>query len=754
MFLINSDIVLFSLSLVISGIFIYIIARLWFGDTRSPQLKSFLFLGIVVYFWTILNAVTMVIRPEYFSFAYTLRMIMVCFLPYSFFWFFLNFTESKLAHSRTVFIINWTIPVIDTIALITNPLHWQFFKSYEYPKSLPGPVFWVHTVFAYVTILVAFIIFFRYLVKTVRKKPSILITGLGIMLPFLFNMGFTFGFFGIKHDLTPIGFFFMFMLFAVFSYKSRLFSFKTTALTSIFSFLKDIIIIVDGDDIIVDVNESFSETFPDFDLKGGKATIQELISYFRRNSVSSVPPDLFGLNYLTQEEGGEFTLKTSGKELKTLAVSQRLVVTKSRFSGSVITLSDVSVYRAMISEINSKNARLVELKDLAESASIAKSKFLANMSHEIRTPLNAIIGMTQIAKNANDFAKINDCLQKIEDSSGHLLGIINDILDFSKIEAGKISLDNKMFSLTESIDFVVSMFKNRAADKDISLKLTITELEHDGITTDSLRLNQVLINLLSNAVKFTNKGGKIDLIVSEEFYENGRSTFRFSVQDNGIGIDPEYAASIFNPFEQGGSSISTHYGGTGLGLAISKNIVAMMNGDIYVSSVPGKGSVFTFTIRVPSQKKAESTEKKNIAEKIEVPDFSGKRIMIVDDIEINREIIFELLKDSGIEMNTAENGREALDLFTGSREHYYDVIFMDMQMPIMDGCTATREIRSSGRADALSVKIIAMTANVMREDVQKALDSGMDGHLAKPIDTAEMFRMLQNVFYGDFQMEP
>ena len=387
---------------------------------------------------------------------------------------------------------------------------------------------------------------------------------------------------------------------------------------------------------------------------------------------------------------------------------------------------------------------LTEAKNLAISANRAKSDFLSRMSHEIRTPMNAITGLSQIAMDAQDIQRIKEYLVKIEDSSEHLLGIINDILDFSKIEAGKLVLEESAFSLREDMEFVQTMIAPRAKERDITVCYEAVGLLHDGIVTDSLRLNQVLINLLSNAVKFSHEGGVVDLTVEEEAYADGMGTYRFTVRDYGIGIDEQQALRLFKPFEQADASVSRQYGGTGLGLAISKNIVEMMGGSIAVISRPGKGSSFTFTIQTRAMDHVEAgvAAGGQRASRSGMWDFTGKHALVVDDIEINREIILELLRESGLKMDTAEDGQQALEMFEASSVGYYDAILMDMQMPVMDGCAATEQIRALDRPDARTTKIIAMTANVMREDVERALAAGMDSHLGKPIDVRVMFDML------------
>ena len=380
--------------------------------------------------------------------------------------------------------------------------------------------------------------------------------------------------------------------------------------------------------------------------------------------------------------------------------------------------------------------QLIRAKNDAEAASRAKGDFLSRMSHEIRTPMNAIIGMTQIMTGSQDPEKINRGIQQIDKSAKHLLGIINDILDFSKIEAGKMRLEAREFSLSQNLGFVVSMVFPKAKERQISITTKITPLIHDYVLTDSLRLNQVLINLLSNAVKFSNAGGSIELLLEELSHADDFSVFQFTVQDHGIGMSKEQAKRLFRPFEQADESVSRSFGGTGLGLAISKSLVQALGGEIGLSSEPGRGSTFFFTIRVPARSAPLNRPEQPAAAAAILPlrNFSGKRMLLVDDIDINRMIAMELLADSGIIIEEAVDGQRALEMFEKSPIGYYDFILMDMQMPVMDGCEATLAIRTLPRADAAKVRIIAMTANVMQEDVDKALAAGMDAHTGKPID--------------------
>jgi CheY-like chemotaxis protein len=330
----------------------------------------------------------------------------------------------------------------------------------------------------------------------------------------------------------------------------------------------------------------------------------------------------------------------------------------------------------------------------------------------------------------------------MEESSMHLLGIINDILDFSKIESGELVLSASNFSLKHNIDFVVSMFKEKIEQKRLNFSVELNNIEHDGIVADKLRLNQILINLLSNAIKFTDTGGSVMLTVEELAHIEGESVYQFVVQDSGIGIEPEQAKKLFTPFTQANVGVSHVYGGTGLGLSIAQNIVQMMGGEIELETEPGYGALFQFTIRTPATKESDENPAKE--SKRTIPGkLLGKCILIVDDIEINREIMTELLDGSGALIEEASNGKEAFDMFCTGEAYRYDLILMDMLMPVMDGCDATMAIRASGKADAKDVKIIAMTANVLPEDVERAFLAGMNAYLVKPVEIETLYAKLE-----------
>lgn len=368
--------------------------------------------------------------------------------------------------------------------------------------------------------------------------------------------------------------------------------------------------------------------------------------------------------------------------------------------------------------------------EAAQEASRAKSEFLSRMSHEIRTPLNAIIGMAQVGRQVPDLPqKALDAGNAVITASSHLLGVLNDILDMAKIESGKFVLADEPFVLSSAMREVDGIIAQRCRERGIEYVTNLCGVPDAGVTGDKLRLKQVLINLLGNAVKFTGEGGRVSFTVGLERETDDALTLRFAAEDNGIGMTQEQTSRLFAAFEQADSTVAVKYGGTGLGLAISQNMVRKMGGEIAVESRIGEGSRFWFDIVLPKAELAAETHRQDGP-----LDLSGRTILLAEDVEVNRLVLMELLSDTGVRIETAVDGIQALERFRDAVPGSYDLILMDVQMPGMDGYATTRAIRALQRDDAKTVPIIAMTANAYREDIDKALESGMNGHVAKPVD--------------------
>ena len=376
----------------------------------------------------------------------------------------------------------------------------------------------------------------------------------------------------------------------------------------------------------------------------------------------------------------------------------------------------------------------------AEEASQSKTSFLYQMSHEIRTPMNGIMGMLTLAQEKLDASHpAAQYLTRVEELSGHLLSLINDILDMSRIEAGKVELEEKAFSLRSLGNKLYDMFAKNLEGRGINYEVNFEDMTIDYVIGDELRISQIIINFLSNAVKFTQEG-EIIVTFRQMFLQDGNADLMIRVHDTGIGMDPEFINRIFRPFEQEGADTTRKYGGTGLGMAITDQLVKLMNGEIVVKSTPGEGSDFSVFLHLPVAEEpvpAEQIEKENTAEEAEPEEievFRGRRILVAEDNEINAMVAREILGQMGAGIDVAENGQRAVEMFDEKPENYYDFILMDVQMPVMNGRDAAKAIRRLPRKDAGEILIFALSADAFVEDERRSLESGMNGHYAKPVD--------------------
>ena len=409
-------------------------------------------------------------------------------------------------------------------------------------------------------------------------------------------------------------------------------------------------------------------------------------------------------------------------------------------------------------EMEESNKKLKKAKDIttealqtAENANKAKTDFLSNMSHDIRTPMNAIIGMTSLIRHdAGNKAKVIEYADKIDISSQHLLGIINDVLDMSKIEAGKTVFKYTDFSILDFITELNTIFHSQIDEKNQTLTIIKENIRHEWVNGDQVHLMQIFSNLVSNAVKYTQEGGKIQFLVEEcETKSSVYAKYRFLVSDNGMGMSADFKDTIFDAFTRAESSMTNKIQGTGLGMAITKNLVEAMGGTIDVESEPGQGSCFEVLIdlKIAGDRSVSLSSQ---AETDEPDDniLQGMHFLCAEDNELNGEILMELLKIEGAACTICENGEKILEAFEQSVPGDYDMILMDVQMPVMNGYEAAKAIRSSSHELAKKIPIIAMTANAFSEDIQHSLAAGMNAHISKPVDIKTLEKTVRSIKSG------
>ena len=417
-----------------------------------------------------------------------------------------------------------------------------------------------------------------------------------------------------------------------------------------------------------------------------------------------------------------------------------IIMASILFGGSVFVFLMLLFMRRTFERIQ-ENEQLEMRLSAAEEASKAKTFFMSNMSHDIRTPLNAIIGYTNLANRQGvTYDEKSEYIDKIEMASHQLLEIVNDVLDMSRIESGKLSLEPSRVNLESCVQEVGDLVRTQLEAKSIELSVSC-DVTHKWVMCDKVMMDRALMNLLCNAGKFTEENGSVSMSVTELAGDDETGRYEIRIKDTGIGMSPEFVERLFVPFERERTSTVSRIQGTGLGLAITKNIIDMMGGDIAVQTEKGVGTEFTITVGFPLVEPEEeicSNETDEIS-------FEGLRALLVEDNMINMEIAQMLLEQSGFLIETAENGKIALEMTEASEQGYYDVILMDIQMPVMDGYTATKAIRDLPDEGLAKTPIIAMTANAFQEDIKKAEEVGMNGHIAKPLDIPSMKATLQQV---------
>jgi len=402
---------------------------------------------------------------------------------------------------------------------------------------------------------------------------------------------------------------------------------------------------------------------------------------------------------------------------------------------------------AINAQMEEQQLLLMDALKRAEEGNRAKTSFLFNISHDILTPINAILGFTEIAgRNTDNISRLTDCLEKIQLSGRQLLQLVNNVLDMTKIENGKVTLTEEHCDLKECIEKACDTLQTEIRQKYLMLQTDLSALKNRRVYCDGLHLNQILFHLLSNAVKFSRPGGHILITLTQKSCAiQEYASYEIRIKDNGIGMSPEFLSHIFEPFEREHTSTISQTQGTGLGMPITKNLVDLMGGTIQVASEPDKGTEFVLQFTFRLQEPLHEPKQPPLAEAVSTNNFSGKRLLLVDDNELNMEIAQELLCEAGFLVETAVNGQIAVDMVQNSAAGYYDAILMDIQMPVMNGYQASRKIRSLENKDLAEIPIIALTANAFDEDKKESLSNGMNAHIAKPLDVAVLYKTLEHV---------
>ena len=636
------------------------------------------------------------------------------------------------------------IPFVSITLVFTNPLHHLFFESFSLYSSDAsyGLYYYFHSFYSYCCIAAGIVMMF---IASLRNSGHFSIQSLlviaGVFITLVPNILYSFGVLDLPFSVSAAAFTITILCFAIAFLKFRFITALPITLRQVVDLISDGYLVVDRQHGILAYNQALTKMLPDpVGISFGAELPSIIERYFDDFSYSRY------LELEVQSMMQQGTVSTEANLAGGVCVSVEIspVIQRHTHTGSIILLKDITQSKLLI--------------ETTKSESRYKSEFLYSMSHEIRTPMNAIIGMASIGQTTAEIERKDYCLTRIDEASKHLLSIINDVLDISKIEAGKFELSPVTFDFEKALRRVVDVVKFRADEKEQTVELYIDPAIPGVLIGDDVRLAQIITNLIGNAVKFTPEHGSISLRTRLADQTDDICTIQFDVSDTGIGMTPEQQSRLFQSFSQAETSTSRKYGGTGLGLSISKNIAEMMGGRIWVKSEPSKGATFSFTVKMnrgaasdfepagqgsqaASTREAGEFQANGAAQDI-TSVFEGRIILLAEDVDINREIVTALLEPTHLTIDCAENGAVALRMFTEAPDKYA-MIFMDVQMPEMDGYEATRAIRALDLPQAKTIPIVAMTANVFREDIERCLEAGMDGHLGKPLDLGEMLEVLR-----------
>ncbi|WP_207429750.1 histidine kinase N-terminal 7TM domain-containing protein [Pedobacter sp. SYSU D00535] len=651
----------------------------------------------------------------------------IAFLPAFWMLFVLKFL-GKETYLRIRYIsLLFLVPLVTVIMVWSNEWHRLHYTivyleehgNFNLFKFQEGPWYIVFTIYYYLVLLLSVVLLLKSKVDSdvlLRKQKRFLVAG--ALVPWFFNMLYLLGIRpsnGI--DLTPFAFMISSFCFTFALLKYQLFNILPIAREQIVEALQEGVLVIDNEERIIDFNPKM-------------ASILALdASQLAGQSVYQLLPDLECIERISSE-----TEITVGKSIvgRTYALTiSDLYDKKGRIRGKILLFKDVT-------ERKESEIALLKAKEAAELATLAKDQFLSTMSHEIRTPMNSILGFTHLLLQNNPREDQKEFLGIQRFSAENLLVLINDILDFSKIQSGKLHIEETPVDFTSLLQNIYATLKNAAAEKGIDLVLTLPAEGLPTVLGDPVRLSQIFVNLAGNAIKFTEKG-RVEISAEALKIEHERTTVLFRISDTGIGIDPDKIDQIFESFTQASADTTRRFGGSGLGLTITKQLLRLMKSDVSVSSMPGKGSVFSFQLELKNA--ADQQQQKIVAAKPDENLLVGKNVLIVDDNAMNVLLAKQFLKKWNIRFGIAKNGLEALNEV---QSNDYDLVLMDLQMPEMDGYTATREIRRLPDGKFRELPIIALSASALAEVQEKVFEAGMTDFLTKPFTPDTLFDKLRS----------
>ena len=719
------------------GMFIFV----WRQSRHSSVRSAFLILLGVVLLWnfgTLLELDFRLLTGETYMLFVNICYIGICLSPIAILYLGRVILEPEW-HIRRVHYLFLVIPFVSIIMVLTDPLHHQFFVNFSLHSSeaVYGAYYYFHSFYSYGCICAGIVL--MYIASGISSgffsKQSWLVI-LGVVSTLVPNLLYSSGIVSLPFGISAAAFTISILCFSVAFLKYRFIDALPISLKQVVELISDGYLVVDKQMHVLSYNRIAAKMLPNSSITAG----EDLRAVIGRYAVDDDDCDRI-MERFVQAIDGQETVSFEERFADGRYVNVEVTPVKNRhiYLGSIILLEDITESKLLI--------------DATLAASQAKGDFLSQMSHEIRTPLNAIIGMINIGMHSDDIDRMRLCFERADNASKHLLSIINDILDMSKIEADKFELSYGEFEFKTMLTNTVSLATVLAEEKKQKVTVEISEDVPALIGGDELRLSQVITNLLTNAVKFTPEEGSIIVRAAKEDEQDGVVTLRIEVEDTGIGISEEQQVRLFTRYNQADANTTKNFGGTGLGLAISKRIVELMSGTIWLSSEVEVGSKFTFTIKV--KKLAEIADNDysitqdtalnsgQTSESAEIDDFSGFTLLVAEDIEINREIVGAVLEETAISIDYAENGKVAVSMFETNSDKY-DLILMDIQMPVMDGYEATETIRALNVERAKTIPIIAMTANVFKEDIERCITCGMNSHTGKPIDTNELLTLLRH----------